>query len=72
MPRDGDCCWCYWNEAAITVNGHTLTPAQAMTVRVALGSWLMDPDYIQDLGEIGTLYRARTDEVLALIHESVL
>jgi len=29
-------------EPAITINGHALTTAQAMTVRVALGSFLWD------------------------------
>ena len=31
-----------WNEPAITINGHPLTVAQAMTIRVALGSFAMD------------------------------
>lgn len=30
------------DDPAIIINGHTLTNAQAMTVRVALGSFLMD------------------------------
>lgn len=31
-----------WNEPAITINGHPLTVAQAMTIRVAIGSFAMD------------------------------
>lgn len=30
-----------WNEPIITINGTTLTIAQAMTVRVALGSFIL-------------------------------
>lgn len=31
-----------FREAAITINGHPLTTAQSMTVRVALGAFTMD------------------------------
>lgn len=46
-------------EATITVNGHLLTPAQSMTVRVGLGSFLMDMQYPEALGndEVGNEIR---------------
>ena len=39
-----------FKEPAITINGTALTPAQAMTLRVALGSFYMSLD-IDGLGE---------------------
>ena len=53
-------------EPSITINGHYLTTAQAMTVRVALGSSPFDED---TLGEVGILYNARLREVLRYIHD---
>lgn len=47
-------------EPRITINGHELTEAQAMTLRVALSTFrlqLNDPDYLHDLGTIGLSYR---------------
>lgn len=57
-------------EATIVVNGTTLTEAQSMTLRVALGSFLIDlgdPEYMAALGPIGALYQGVAYEVQALI-----
>lgn len=60
-----------WTEPAIRINGTALTFAQAMTIRVAVGSFLMtvnDQGARQELG-IGLAdgYRARLLEVEALM-----
>ena len=44
------------NEPTITINGHQLTEGQAMTVRVALGSLLMD---MQEPDALGKDYHGR-------------
>jgi hypothetical protein len=60
-------------EATITVDGHTLTEAQSMSVRVALTLFLLeltnDKEFAEGLGQIATIYHARMTEVLRLIHE---
>jgi hypothetical protein len=60
-------------EATITIDGHTLTPAQSMSVRVALTLFLLeltnDKDFAESLGQIAIVYHARLTEVLHLIHE---
>ena len=53
-------------EPTITVNSHTLTQAQAMTVRVALNTFMIDLD--QGLGE-DEHGRAMTQGDRARIHE---
>jgi hypothetical protein len=63
------------NEAHVTINGTTLTRAQTMTLRVALGEYLLNladrgPAALGD-DEHGramvALYTARGSEVLALL-----
>lgn len=57
-------------EATITINGVTLSHAQAMSVRVAVTSFrfdLADPEQAELLGEIGKLYDARLIEVERLL-----
>jgi hypothetical protein len=56
-------------EPTITVNGVTLTEAQAMSVRVAVTSFRMElhGGYDKVLGEIGPLYDARLYEVEKLM-----
>ncbi|MCP3475095.1 hypothetical protein NLM33_32755 [Bradyrhizobium sp. CCGUVB1N3] len=60
-------------EATITIDGHTLTMGQSMSVRVAITAFLMelnnDKEFAADLGQIGIQYHARLTEVLHLIHE---
>lgn len=57
-------------EAAIMVNGRLLTPAQSMTVRVALSSFVMEMREPNALGsdehgtEMARLYADRALEVL--------
>jgi hypothetical protein len=58
-------------EADIVINGVTLTFAQSMTVRVALGMFGITiahggPVYEQ-LGALGDNYRDRLDEVLTIL-----
>jgi hypothetical protein len=58
------------DEPRITVNGKPLTVAQAMTVRVAVGNFLLelqDANFVRDLGEIGPLYRRRLIEISELM-----
>lgn len=55
-------------EPSITINGHTLSDAQAMSVRVAVTSFRADldqPSAADALGPIAAAYAARLDEVLA-------
>jgi hypothetical protein len=55
-------------EPAITINGTPLTVAQAMTVRVALGIFLIDlqsPD--MDIGPMEIAYRERISEIHKLM-----
>lgn len=57
-------------EADIVINGVTLTHAQSMSVRVAVTGMLIelaDPEHMDNLGQIGPLYRARLVEVQDLI-----
>ena len=60
-------------EATITIDGHTLTEGQSMSVRVAITAFLMelnnDKEFAADLGQIGIQHHARLTEVLHLIHE---
>jgi hypothetical protein len=57
-------------EPHIIIQGASLTNAQAMTLRVALGHFMIDlgnDDFRRDLGEIGPLYRERACEIAALM-----
>lgn len=60
-------------EADIIINGVKLTDAQAMTLRVAIGGWLMDlqnPDHLgtDEHGRFMTAaYRLRASEIQDLI-----
>jgi hypothetical protein len=57
-------------EATITINGTTLTQAQAMSLRVAVTSFrfsLAEPEMMEGLGEIGKLYDERLIEVEQLL-----
>ena len=61
-----------WVEANIRINSHTLTFAQAMTVRVAVTSFLMqvqDPKTRELLGPIAEGYEAQLISVMRLLHE---
>lgn len=55
-----------YTEAHVTVNGTTLTLGQSLTVRVALAAFL-EEERLDDMGEMGRLYRARGVEVMALM-----
>jgi hypothetical protein len=53
-------------EPHITINGQPLTVGQAMTVRVAIGEFLLtlqDEDFLHDLGAIGPHYKERLIEI---------
>ena len=57
-------------EADIKINGVTLSMAQSMAVRVAIGAFMIDLDddeLAQGMGELGPLYKARLFEVITLI-----
>lgn len=59
-------------EPTITINGHELTTAQAMTLRVALETFAMslqeDVCGLDEAGKaMGTLYMARVREIRALM-----
>ena len=60
-------------EATITIDGHTLTERQSMSVRVAITAFLMelnnDKELARGLGQIGINYHARLTEVLRIIQE---
>jgi len=57
-------------EPNIIINGHTLTPAQAMAVRVAVSTFyaeMSDPDALGDSEHgkaMATAYHQRLEEVL--------
>lgn len=57
-------------EADVYVNDTKLDFAQSMTLRVAIGSFLMCCENTE-LGSIGPLYAARCREILAIIHDDV-
>jgi hypothetical protein len=59
-------------EATITIDGHTLTEGQSMSVRVAITMFLMelnDKAFAESLGQIAIGYRTSLTEVLRMIHE---
>jgi hypothetical protein len=60
-------------EATITVDGHTLTEGQSMSVRVAITAFVMqlnnDREFAEGLGLTAIHYHARLTEVLRMIHE---
>lgn len=59
-------------EASITINGVALTFAESMTVRVALGSFLMyvnDEKTAKDLGPIADGYRRQLESVSRILHD---
>ena len=58
------------SEPHIIINGQPLTIAQAMTVRVAIGEFLLtlqDEDFLRDLGPIGPHYKERLIEIAKLM-----
>jgi hypothetical protein len=58
------------SEPHIIINGQPLTIAQAMTVRVAIGEFLLtlqDEDFMRDLGPIGPHYKERLIEIAKLM-----
>jgi hypothetical protein len=57
-------------EADVAISGIELDFAQSMTLRVAVGSFLMSCKAI-DLGEIGPLYAERCQEILKVIHGDI-
>ncbi|MCP3471356.1 hypothetical protein NLM33_13545 [Bradyrhizobium sp. CCGUVB1N3] len=62
-------------EATITIDGHTLTEGQSMSVRVAITAFLMelknDKQFADSLGLIAVAYQARLTEVMHIIlHEA--
>jgi hypothetical protein len=59
-------------EASITVNGVALTFAESMTMRVALGSFLMyvsDPETAGKLGPIADGYREQLQSISRILHD---
>jgi hypothetical protein len=57
-------------EPTITINGTTLTNAQAMAVRVAVSNFQMEcaePEFREGIGEIADAYQARLGEVVRLM-----
>ncbi len=55
-------------EPLITVNGHTLTDGQAMTLRCALESFATELSGNDEVGKIGPLYLERVQEIRRLMH----
>jgi hypothetical protein len=61
-----------WTEADITINGHMLTFAESMTVRVALTSFQMfvaEASNREALGAVATGYQAQLRSILTMIFE---
>jgi hypothetical protein len=57
-------------EPNVIINGHILSEAQAMTLRVAIGNFLItlrDDDFMRDLGAVGPHYRDRLIEIERLM-----
>lgn len=57
-------------EPTITINGHLLTDAQAMTMRVALASFdtdLQNKKYAKELGDIAALYKRNVRAIYHLM-----
>lgn len=62
-----------FKEANVCINGHTLTLAQSMTLRVAIGSFLIDvnnPEFASELGPIGEGYRRCLGEISLMLHKT--
>lgn len=60
-------------EPYIIINGKVLNTAQAMTVRVAIGNFILDlndKEYYTDLGEIAPLYKLRLNEIMKILLET--
>lgn len=61
-----------WNEAAIIINGHRLTTAQSMVVRVAMGSFALSLQANDALGDdahgvaMRAGYQGRIREIMAM------
>ena len=58
------------NEPDIAINGHVLTPAQAMTVRCAIeafASTVLDTE----VGDIGPVYLDRIREIRRMMYSEV-
>ena len=64
------------NEPVVTINGKTLTPGQAMTVRVAINGFLAEVQHDDYLGtdqhglEMTRLYRKACNEINEMIVEN--
>jgi hypothetical protein len=61
------------HEADITINGTSLTFAQSMTVRVALGHFQMTlagDDFARALGPVAANYKDRLGEVMQLVRRT--
>lgn len=61
-----------WKEADIIINGIRLTPAEFMSVRVAVTSFrfdLAEPGHLETLGPIGPLYDKALKEVEKIINK---
>jgi hypothetical protein len=59
-------------EPQVTINGHELTHAQAMTMRVAINLFsieLQDDKFRDDLGLMGRIYQSRLREIALLMQE---
>lgn len=60
----------HYREPDITINGVLLNVGQAMTVRVAIGNFLIelqDEKFLSELGPIGLAYRERLIEISRLM-----
>ncbi len=58
-------------EADVVINGVALNFAQSMTLRVALGSFMMCCANMPELGKMGPLYASRCREILVAIHNDI-
>jgi len=61
-----------WTEPTIIINDELLNFAQAMSIRVAIGSMLIslsDPNYCNEIGSVlASNYKDRLSEVEILMH----
>lgn len=60
-----------WVEADITINGVKLIFPEAMTLRVAISTFLMQlssPEMIKDLGPVAEGYTHHASSIQSLIH----
>jgi hypothetical protein len=64
LPIDG---WTKASEPSVTVNGHPLTAAQSMALRVAVQCMLLDIAVEWSPGPIAEMYRDRLKEIQELM-----